>query len=215
MRARFSSSRLSARSKSAVSRSFFNVAPRSADSYCSRIEVQPPAKRASAGSDADFSASATVFQSLAAAMDTLAICLEAGPSAVELLDKLFLDLARANLALRTTMAAIQGQPAALFMVEFVGDSELEVADRVEKLQRRLQGKPGVTALVPALDQTRTVGLVSLPGAFVGALLGGASASQAARFQVVVLIGLLCAEVITATLIGYLLGSPATLPNDAL
>ena len=30
------------------------------------------------------------------------------------------------------------------------------------------------ALVPALDQTRTVGLVTLPGAFVGMLLGGAS-----------------------------------------
>lgn len=54
------------------------------------------------------------------------------------------------------------------------------------------------ALVPALDQTRTVGLVTLPGAFVGALLGGASAGGAARFQIVVLVGLLCAEAITAT-----------------
>jgi hypothetical protein len=35
------------------------------------------------------------------------------------------------------------------------------------------------ALVPAIDQTRTTGLVSLPGAFVGALLGGASRFQAA------------------------------------
>lgn len=29
------------------------------------------------------------------------------------------------------------------------------------------------ALLPGLDQTRTVGLVTLPGAFVGMLLGGA------------------------------------------
>jgi putative ABC transport system permease protein len=68
------------------------------------------------------------------------------------------------------------------------------------------------ALVPALDQTRTVGLVTLPGAFVGALLGGASASAAARFQVVVLIGLLCAEAITATLLAWLLGAPHRLPE---
>ncbi|HEY8300744.1 MAG TPA: ABC transporter permease [Jatrophihabitans sp.] len=68
------------------------------------------------------------------------------------------------------------------------------------------------ALVPALDQTRTVGLVTLPGAFVGALLGGASAGQAARFQIVVLVGLLCAEAITAVLLAYLLGAPATLPE---
>ncbi|HEY7008783.1 MAG TPA: ABC transporter permease [Jatrophihabitantaceae bacterium] len=69
------------------------------------------------------------------------------------------------------------------------------------------------ALVPALDQTRTVGLVTLPGAFVGALLGGASASAAARFQIVVLVGLLCAETITATLLAWLLGAPATLPPE--
>jgi putative ABC transport system permease protein len=70
------------------------------------------------------------------------------------------------------------------------------------------------ALVPALDQTRTVGLVTLPGAFVGALLGGANAGQAARFQIVVLVGLLCAEAITATVLAYLLGAPATLPEPA-
>lgn len=67
------------------------------------------------------------------------------------------------------------------------------------------------ALVPALDQTRTVGLVTLPGAFIGALLGGASATGAARFQVVVLVGLLCAQAITVSILTYLLGSPSTLP----
>ncbi|MGN6610100.1 MAG: ABC transporter permease [Jatrophihabitans sp.] len=69
------------------------------------------------------------------------------------------------------------------------------------------------ALIPALDQTRTVGLVTLPGAFVGALLGGAGAAQAARFQIVVLIGLLCAEAITATVLAHLLGAPAHLPAE--
>jgi putative ABC transport system permease protein len=68
------------------------------------------------------------------------------------------------------------------------------------------------SLVPALDQTRTVGLVTLPGAFIGALLGGASAAGAARFQIVVLVGLLCAESITVVLLTYLLGAPRTLPE---
>ncbi|MGY1601139.1 ABC transporter permease [Geodermatophilus sp. SYSU D00815] len=68
------------------------------------------------------------------------------------------------------------------------------------------------ALVPALDQTRTVGLVTLPGAFVGALLGGAGAVDAARFQIVVLVGLLCAESITAVVLTRLLGAPRTLPQ---
>jgi putative ABC transport system permease protein len=67
------------------------------------------------------------------------------------------------------------------------------------------------ALIPALDQTRTVGLVTLPGAFVGALLGGASPAAAARFQLVVLVSLLCAETVAAACFAYLLGAPATLP----
>jgi putative ABC transport system permease protein len=51
------------------------------------------------------------------------------------------------------------------------------------------------ALVPALDQTRTVGLVTLPGAFVGVLLGSGNPVQAGAAQLLVLIGLLAAETI--------------------
>ena len=51
-----------------------------------------------------------------------------------------------------------------------------------------------SALVPPLDQTRTVGLVTLPGAFVGVLLGGGSPLQAGAAQLLVLVGLLAAEV---------------------
>ena len=51
------------------------------------------------------------------------------------------------------------------------------------------------ALVPALDQTRTVGLVTLPGAFVGVLLGGGSAAQAGATQLLVLVALLAVEAI--------------------
>ena len=50
-----------------------------------------------------------------------------------------------------------------------------------------------TALVPALDQTRTVGLVTLPGAFVGVLLGGGSAVAAGAAQLLVPVGLLAAQ----------------------
>jgi putative ABC transport system permease protein len=69
------------------------------------------------------------------------------------------------------------------------------------------------ALLPAIDQTRTVGLVTLPGAFVGALFGGASPATAARFQLVVLVGLLAAETVAAVTLTWLLGAPAVLPVD--
>ncbi|CAN5155934.1 ABC transporter permease [soil metagenome] len=60
------------------------------------------------------------------------------------------------------------------------------------------------ALVPALDQTRNAGLVTLPGAFVGLLLGGASPAEAAQVQLLVLVGLLAAESIAAVCTAYLL-----------
>ncbi|GAA0228042.1 ABC transporter permease [Cryptosporangium japonicum] len=56
------------------------------------------------------------------------------------------------------------------------------------------------ALVPALDQTRTVGLVTLPGAFVGVLLGGGSAVEAGATQLLVLVGLLAVESIAIVLV---------------
>jgi putative ABC transport system permease protein len=67
------------------------------------------------------------------------------------------------------------------------------------------------ALVPALDQTRTTGLVTLPGAFIGALFGGASPLAAARFQLVVLVGLLAAESVAAVVLLRLLADLPFLP----
>jgi putative ABC transport system permease protein len=55
------------------------------------------------------------------------------------------------------------------------------------------------ALVPAIDQTRTVGLVTLPGAFVGVLLGGGTAVQAGAAQVLVLVGILAAQVVATVI----------------
>lgn len=49
------------------------------------------------------------------------------------------------------------------------------------------------ALLPGVDQTRTVGLVTLPGAFVGVLLASGSATQAGAVQILVLVGVLLAQ----------------------
>jgi putative ABC transport system permease protein len=51
------------------------------------------------------------------------------------------------------------------------------------------------AMVQPMDQARTVGLVTLPGAFVGVLIGSGNPVQAGAAQVLVLVGLLAAEAI--------------------
>jgi putative ABC transport system permease protein len=61
------------------------------------------------------------------------------------------------------------------------------------------------ALLPSLDQTRSTGLVTLPGAFVGALFGGASPAEAARFQLVVLAGIALAMIVCGVIVTRLCG----------
>lgn len=74
------------------------------------------------------------------------------------------------------------------------------------------------AIFPATDQTRSAGLVTLPGAFVGLLLGGASPAEAAEVQLLVLVGLLAAEAVAAVVVTRLLAPgfgrvrPETVPR---
>ncbi|PVZ59606.1 ABC transporter permease [Arthrobacter sp. H-02-3] len=57
-----------------------------------------------------------------------------------------------------------------------------------------------SALIPSTDQTKTTGLVTLPGAFVGAIFGGLSPLEAGRFQIVVLASIMAAGSITAVVL---------------
>jgi FAD/FMN-containing dehydrogenase/Fe-S oxidoreductase len=111
------------------------------------------------------------FVSLAAAMDALAVCLEHGPSAVELLDRLLLELAHENLSLRDAVAPLRGDAQALFMVEFTGDDVSEVKNRVDKLNRRLQGMPGLIAALPAIEPALRDRLWGLRNAAAPLVLG--------------------------------------------
>ncbi len=57
-----------------------------------------------------------------------------------------------------------------------------------------------SAMIPTTDQTKTTGLVTLPGAFVGAIFGGVSPLEAGRFQIVVLAAIMAAGSLTAVLL---------------
>src|SRR4051795_1937862 len=71
------------------------------------------------------------------------------------------------------------------------------------------------SLLPNLDQTRSTGLVTLPGAFVGALFGGASPAVAAQFQLVVLAGIALAMTTCGVIVTRVLGrTPYLTPSPA-
>ncbi|WP_207457718.1 ABC transporter permease [Herbiconiux sp. SYSU D00978] len=61
-----------------------------------------------------------------------------------------------------------------------------------------------SALIPSTDQTKTTGLVTLPGAFVGAIFGGLSPLDAGRFQIVVLASIMAAGAVAAVVIAHAL-----------
>lgn len=75
--------------------------------------------------------------------------------------------------------------------EYEAALALGISDRESALM--LMRPAATTALIPTMDQTRTVGLVTLPGAFIGVLLGGGSPTEAGAAQLLVLVGILAAQ----------------------
>ncbi|GAA4680735.1 ABC transporter permease [Frondihabitans cladoniiphilus] len=71
-----------------------------------------------------------------------------------------------------------------------------------------------SAIIPSTDQTRTTGIVTLPGAFVGAVFGGSSPLMAAQFQIIVLAAILCAGAISLAAMTWRFGAPRELPTEA-
>lgn len=69
-----------------------------------------------------------------------------------------------------------------------------------------------TALIPAIDSTKTVGLISLPGAMTGLILAGVSPLTAIRYQIVVMYMLLAAAALAALIAARL--AARALFNDA-
>ena len=69
------------------------------------------------------------------------------------------------------------------------------------------------ALLPGLDQVKTTGVVTLPGAFIGVMLGGGSPAQAATAQVLVLFGIMAAQTVTVGVAERLIAARRLVPRD--
>ncbi|MDP3064729.1 MAG: anaerobic glycerol-3-phosphate dehydrogenase subunit C [Chloroflexota bacterium] len=80
------------------------------------------------------------FKTLFGAMDATVPCLEHKPSMVEVMDKQLLDQCRVNLGLASRMGFVQGDPAALLVVEFFGESEAELRSKLDRLEQDMARK---------------------------------------------------------------------------
>jgi putative ABC transport system permease protein len=70
-----------------------------------------------------------------------------------------------------------------------------------------------TGLIPIIDATKNAGLILIPGAFVGMILGGASPAAAARVQLIVLFMLLGAVAIAGMLVTVLVARAFLGPGE--
>ena len=107
---------------------------------------------------------------------------------------------------RRTFAALReehGQYEAALSLGLTADQAID-----EIIARRVP-----EGIVPSLDQVRTSGLVTLPGAFIGVMLGGGSAVQAATAQVLVLFAIMATQAITAGVQARFIRERRILPED--
>lgn len=97
------------------------------------------------------------FADLIESMEATVAALELGPAAVEHVGAMILRQARDNLEYARMMDWVQGEPEAVLLVEFIGDSEDELRDRLDRLESRMR-RAGLgyaaTRLIDAADQAR-------------------------------------------------------------
>src|SRR5207253_7537193 len=111
------------------------------------------------------------YRDLQEALESSQAILETGPYAVELTDKMLLDLARENIEQSQRMGFVQGDPAAILIVEYAGDSETEVRAKVAELEaRRARDRFGYASHI-AYDAGEQQSIWKLRKAGLGLLLG--------------------------------------------
>src|SRR5262249_8771510 len=111
------------------------------------------------------------YRDIQEALESSQSILETGPYAVELTDKLILDLARNNIEQSKRMGFVQGDPGAILIVEYAGETDAEVRGKIEALgPRRARERFGYAAHL-AYDSGQQQSIWKLRKAGLGLLLG--------------------------------------------
>ena len=111
------------------------------------------------------------FESLVASMEAMQPILECNPTAVELIDKTILDMARGSLEFSRLTTFIQGEPAALLAVEFYGETQAELEFQLDRLEKTLKSTGFGYALVRCLTAEEKARVWETRKAGLGLLMG--------------------------------------------
>jgi FAD/FMN-containing dehydrogenase/Fe-S oxidoreductase len=111
------------------------------------------------------------YREIQEALESSSSILETGPYAVELTDKMILDLARNNIEQSQRMGFVQGDPGAIMIVEYAGETDAEVRAKIEALDARRQRERFGYAAHIAHDTAEQASIWKLRKAGLGLLLG--------------------------------------------
>ncbi|MDP9365619.1 MAG: FAD-binding protein, partial [Chloroflexota bacterium] len=112
------------------------------------------------------------FDDLVAAMAATPPILETEPSAVELMDRMLVSLTRAQPGYADRISFIQGDPAAVLVVEFYGADETELERKAARLEAHLAERRVMLSAEPqrVLDPARQAGVWQVRKAGLGLLM---------------------------------------------
>ena len=111
------------------------------------------------------------FATIPAALDRLAEIISTGPAAVEMVDRMMLDLAARNPDYARSLSFAAGRPEAILAAQFYADSAEELADRAGDLVRRFPGQPGVLGVRQSLTESDKDDFWKIRKAGVSLLMG--------------------------------------------
>ncbi|WP_435008235.1 FAD-binding and (Fe-S)-binding domain-containing protein [Tundrisphaera lichenicola] len=111
------------------------------------------------------------FATIPAALDRLAEIIATGPAAVEMVDRMMLDLAASNPDYARSLSFAEGRPAAVLAAQFYADSAEELAGRAEDLTRRFRGQLGVLGIRQSLTESAKDDFWKIRKAGVSLLMG--------------------------------------------
>ncbi|MDP6548940.1 MAG: FAD-linked oxidase C-terminal domain-containing protein [Dehalococcoidia bacterium] len=110
------------------------------------------------------------FTGIVEASEATREVLKHDPSSVEVMDKILLDRSRESLGHSRGMAFIEGDPGALLAVEFYGESEAELASKMNALKEDMARRRLGYACINMLDKAAQANVWNLRRAGLGLLM---------------------------------------------
>ena len=110
------------------------------------------------------------FEDLFKSMEATVMILDHDPSAIELVDKMILDRSRESLGFSRLTTFIQGDPQAILLVEFFGDSMEEIESKIDNMNHALQRRNLSYACLKAMSPGEQKNAWSIRSAGLGLLM---------------------------------------------